>query len=73
MTETSVLKCLEGCSGFIELSACALECPECGGLLDVVHPGLPRKTGGEWREFFDRRRGRGGYPGDPESGSIGSG
>ena len=54
------LACFDGCPGRIPALSVNYTCPQCGGLLEVVHDEelLARTSAAEWRERFDARLGK---------------
>src|SRR5260221_4362234 len=56
--------CAAGCSGEIPLNQVAYYCPKCGSLLDVHHDlaALKSRPPQAWKQLFDDRYWRTGYP-----------
>jgi threonine synthase len=52
-------QCVRGCAGRYDVFDVIYRCPECGGLLEVVHDveALRARSGAAWRELFDARPG----------------
>ncbi len=50
-------ECIRGCEGRYPVHEIHLQCPTCGGLLDVAHDveALRRRSGDEWRALFRER------------------
>jgi threonine synthase len=50
-------QCIRGCSGRYSLFDIIYRCPQCGGLLEVVHDmdALAQHSAAEWRRLFDSR------------------
>lgn len=64
MSYSAWFQCVEGCSGRYSLGEVIYRCPSCGGLLEVQHDtdALRTRSTGEWRNLFDRRYLRTGWP-----------
>jgi threonine synthase len=52
-------RCVRGCAGRYDVFDVIYRCPECGGLLEVVHDveALRARSGAAWRDLFDARAG----------------
>jgi threonine synthase len=57
-------RCLEGCPGTYPLTQPIYRCPQCGGLLDVVHDvaALRDRSAAGWMKLFDDRYKRTAWP-----------
>jgi len=57
-------QCLEGCPGTFPLTQAIYRCPQCGGLLDVVHDleALRERSASSWMKLFDDRYKRTAWP-----------
>jgi threonine synthase len=62
-------ECIRGCEGRYPIDRAPLDCPECGGLVDVVHDvsALRIRSAAEWRALF---RARAGAPLPPDSSGV---
>jgi len=61
---TASLRCADGCEGAYPLDSVIYHCPQCGGLLVVVHDmeALRDRSASEWRSLFDTRYKRTAWP-----------
>ncbi len=61
---TASLRCADGCEGGYPLDSVIYHCPQCGGLLVVVHDmeALRDRSASEWRSLFDTRYKRTAWP-----------
>jgi threonine synthase len=64
MRHQAVFRCLEGCAGSFPLTQAIYRCPQCGGLLDVVHDldALRERSAASWMKLFDERYKRTSWP-----------
>jgi len=64
MTLNAWFQCFRGCEGRYPLTQIIYECPDCGGLLEVKHDmaALKTKPPEYWRDLFDKRYMRTGWP-----------
>ena len=62
--EARPLGCFAGCEARYSIDSRITRCPDCGGLLEVFHPmeQLGTVSGEEWRNRFERRKGKGSWP-----------
>ncbi len=56
MSLSAWYRCIRGCPGRYDVFDVIYRCPNCGGLLEVVHDeaALAQRAGAEWRALFDQ-------------------